>query len=77
MAVYCMCIYRTVYDGICGLKIADIFNGLMAIPNLIAIVALSGVVVAETRKYMEQVAQGERAGAKRRQRAWRTHRKAR
>ena len=45
-------------------KIADIFNGLMAIPNLIAIVALSGVVVAETRKYMEQVAQGERAGAK-------------
>ena len=28
--------------------IADIFNGLMAIPNLIALVALSGVVVAET-----------------------------
>lgn len=33
--------------------IADIFNGLMAVPNLIAIVALSGVVVAETRKYLD------------------------
>ncbi len=35
--------------------IADIFNGLMAIPNLIAIIALSGVVVAETKKYMEKM----------------------
>ena len=33
--------------------IADIFNGLMAIPNLIALVALSGVVVAETKVYFE------------------------
>lgn len=31
--------------------IADIFNGLMAIPNLIALVALSGVVVAEVKRY--------------------------
>ena len=31
--------------------IADIFNGLMALPNLIALVALSGVVAAETKKY--------------------------
>ena len=31
--------------------LADIFNGLMAFPNLIALIALSGVVVAETRKY--------------------------
>jgi AGCS family alanine or glycine:cation symporter len=29
---------------------ADIMNGLMAIPNLIALVALSGVVVAETKR---------------------------
>lgn len=35
--------------------IADIFNGLMAIPNLIALVALSGVVVAETKKYFEKI----------------------
>lgn len=31
--------------------IADIFNGLMALPNLIALVALSGVVSAECKKY--------------------------
>ena len=34
--------------------LADIVNGLMAIPNLIALLALSGVVVRETRKYMEK-----------------------
>lgn len=33
--------------------IADIFNGLMAIPNLIALLALNGVVVAETKKYLD------------------------
>ena len=33
--------------------IADIFNGLMAIPNLIALLALNGVVVAETKKYFD------------------------
>ena len=33
--------------------IADIFNGLMAIPNMIAIFALSGVVVKETRAFFE------------------------
>lgn len=31
--------------------IADVFNGAMAIPNLIALVLLSGVVVSETRDY--------------------------
>lgn len=34
--------------------IADIFNGLMAFPNLIALIALSGVVVAETKKYFKK-----------------------
>ena len=34
--------------------IADILNGLMAIPNLIAIVALSGVVAADTRQYLKK-----------------------
>ena len=33
--------------------LADIVNGLMAIPNLIALLALSGVIVAETKAYME------------------------
>ena len=31
--------------------LADIVNGLMAIPNLIALLGLSGVVVAETKAY--------------------------
>ena len=33
---------------------ADIFNGLMAFPNLIALFALSGVVASETKKYFEK-----------------------
>ena len=33
--------------------IADIFNGLMALPNLIALVALSGVVAAETSSILQ------------------------
>lgn len=32
-------------------NIADIFNALMAFPNLIALLALSGVVVKETKKF--------------------------
>jgi len=31
---------------------ADIANGLMAIPNLISLIALNGVLVAETRNYL-------------------------
>ncbi|EDS77565.1 sodium/alanine symporter family protein [Clostridium botulinum C str. Eklund] len=34
--------------------IADIVNGLMAIPNLIALIGLSGVIVAETKKFFEE-----------------------
>lgn len=34
--------------------IADIFNGLMAIPNMIALIVLSSVVVKETRDYFER-----------------------
>ena len=38
--------------------IADIFNGFMAIPNLIALVALSGVVAAETKSYFSRLKAG-------------------
>ena len=38
--------------------IADIFNGLMAIPNLIALLALNGVVVAETKSYFKRFPNG-------------------
>lgn len=34
--------------------IADIFNGLMAIPNMIALFALSGVVAKETKEFFAQ-----------------------
>ena len=37
--------------------LADIVNGLMAIPNLIALIALSGVVVAETEAYLSKHAE--------------------
>ena len=33
--------------------IADIFNGLMALPNMIALFALSGVVVKETKEFFK------------------------
>lgn len=33
--------------------IADIFNGLMAIPNMIALFALSGIVAKETKAFFE------------------------
>ena len=35
--------------------IADIFNGLMALPNLVALIALSGVVASETKLYLDSI----------------------
>jgi AGCS family alanine or glycine:cation symporter len=35
--------------------IADIFNGLMALPNIIALFALSGVIIKETRSYFKKL----------------------
>lgn len=42
-------------------KISDICNGLMAIPNLIGIIALSGVVIAETRLFLAIIAKEKKA----------------
>ncbi len=39
--------------------IADIFNGLMAIPNMIAIFALNGVIVKETKDFFQRHENGE------------------
>ena len=36
-------------------KIADILNALMAIPNLIAVLLLSPVIVKETKKYVKNL----------------------
>lgn len=38
---------------------ADIFNGLMALPNIIALIGLSGVVAAETKDYLARLKKGE------------------
>ena len=35
--------------------IADIMNGLMAFPNIIALILLSGVVAKETKKYIDKI----------------------
>ncbi len=35
--------------------LADIMNGLMALPNLVALLGLSGVVAAETRDYFNKI----------------------
>jgi len=62
-------IYRWIYVGfipigaVGGLKIiwtvADIFNALMAIPNLIGLMLLSGVVARETKNYCQRLKNGE------------------
>ncbi len=54
--------YRVLYILVAGIgavatnldmvwNISDVFNGLMAIPNLIALLGLSGVIVAETKAF--------------------------
>ena len=52
--LYIFCVFIGPYMTVKAVwTIADIFNGLMAIPNLIALLALNGVVVAETKKYLD------------------------
>lgn len=50
-------------------KISDVFNGLMAFPNLIALCALSGVVVAETRSFLAVLKAEEEADKQQREAA--------
>ncbi len=42
--------------------IADIFNGLMAFPNIVALILLSPVVFKETKSYFSRLAKAEAAG---------------
>ena len=39
--------------------IADIFNALMAAPNLVALVVLSGVIAMETKDFFRRLDSGE------------------
>ena len=51
-SIYILAVFIGPYMTVAAVwTIADIFNGLMAIPNLIALVALSGVTAAEVKKY--------------------------
>ena len=70
MGVKAILPYRIIFVGLiaCGpfLKLeaiwilADIVNGLMAIPNLIALLALTGVVVSETKAYMKHLEENKK-----------------
>lgn len=54
--LYILCVFIGPYMTVKAVwTIADIFNGLMAIPNLIALIALNGVVVAETKLYFDSL----------------------
>ena len=54
--IYILCVFIGPYMTVSAVwTIADIFNGLMAIPNLIALIALNGVVVSETNKYINSL----------------------
>ena len=56
--------YRVVFSAVVALgavaqlelvwSVSDLMNGLMAVPNLIGLLVLSGVVVSETTKYLAQ-----------------------
>ena len=35
-------------------SVSDVFNGLMAVPNLIGLLGLSGIIVSETNKYLNK-----------------------
>lgn len=53
--VYILAVFFGPYMTVSAVwNIADIFNGLMAFPNLIALFALSGIVGKETREYFRQ-----------------------
>ncbi len=56
--IYILAIFIGPYMTISAVwNIADIFNGLMAFPNLIALIALSPVVAKETQLYLNKIHQ--------------------
>ena len=62
-------IYRWIYVAAVGIgpyltveavwNMADIFNGLMALPNIIALLGLSGIVASETKDYLARLKNGD------------------
>ena len=54
--LYILCVFFGPYMTVAAVwNIADIFNALMAFPNLIALLTLSGVVVRETKGYFNRM----------------------
>jgi AGCS family alanine or glycine:cation symporter len=54
--LYILCVFIGPYMTVSAVwTIADIVNGLMAIPNMIALFALSGIVAKETRDYFKRL----------------------
>ena len=53
---YILCVFIGPYFTVSAVwTIADIVNGLMALPNMIALIALSGVVAKETKSYLTRL----------------------
>ena len=58
--IYILAIFIGPYMTVSAVwTIADIFNGLMAFPNLIALLFLNGVIVKETKDYFERRKNGQ------------------
>ena len=58
--LYSLAVFLCAYLCVAAVwTIADIFNGLMAFPNLVALVVLRGVVAGETKKFFSKVRSGE------------------
>ena len=52
---YIACVFAGPYMTVAAVwTIADIFNACMAIPNMIALIVLSGVVVRETKDFFKE-----------------------
>lgn len=54
--LYIVCVFIGPYMTVAAVwNIADIFNALMALPNLVALLALSKVVVKETKTFTDKL----------------------
>ena len=51
----CVCVVGAIGSGTLMWDISDTLNGAMAIPNLIALLALSGIIASETKKYFDRI----------------------
>ena len=51
----------SVLDASLVIDLSDTFNGLMAIPNLIGVLSLSGTVLAITNNYAKRIFKGDKS----------------